>query len=96
VVEFTDLSADNYQTLCGEVLAATRLMRTVSQPDKINVAVLGTVVPQMHVHVIGRFRNDAAWPDAVWCHGAGPLYGKDELEQVVDGYRIVAERHSCS
>jgi diadenosine tetraphosphate (Ap4A) HIT family hydrolase len=89
VIEYTDLALDDYQLLCAEVLSATRLLQTIRKPDKINVAMLGNVVPQMHVHVIGRFKDDAAWPDAVWCHGTGPRYRGDDLEREVSRCRAV-------
>ena len=41
-------------------------MESVFQPDKLNVAAIGNVVPQLHVHHIARFKNDAAWPAPVW------------------------------
>ena len=37
--------------------------------EKLNIAALGNVTPQLHVHIIGRRRDDAAWPDPVWGKG---------------------------
>ncbi len=43
-------------------------------PDKLNIAALGNVVPQLHVHHIARFAGDAAWPAPVWgAHPQAPL-----------------------
>jgi diadenosine tetraphosphate (Ap4A) HIT family hydrolase len=72
VVELDDLADAEYRQLCCEILAATRLVRTVARPDKVNVGMLGNIVPQMHVHVVGRWRGDPAWPGSVWAAGAGP------------------------
>lgn len=48
--------------------------------DKLNVAAIGNVVPQLHVHVIGRYRDDPCWPGVVWGRlPAGPIYPDDEL-----------------
>ena len=66
IVELTDLDDENYRTLADEIRLATRVMLALAQPDKVNVAALGNVVPQLHVHVVGRFRSDPAWPDPVW------------------------------
>lgn len=85
VVELTDLGRDDYVALCDEILHATRLLQAAARPDKINVATLGNVVPQMHVHVIARFRDDPAWPDAVWGHGAGPGYAPDDRAALIRG-----------
>ena len=36
------------------------------QPDKINIGALGNMVPQLHIHIICRFKDDKAWPGAIW------------------------------
>lgn len=91
IVEFTDLTPDDYRQLGAEILAATGLLQTVVKPDKVNVAMLGNVVPQMHVHVIGRFHSDPAWPDPVWCHGAGPTYPPHALAVLAECYAKAAQ-----
>ena len=50
----------------GEVAAAARALKTLTECDKLNIAVLGNLVSQLHVHVIARRRADAAWPRPVW------------------------------
>jgi diadenosine tetraphosphate (Ap4A) HIT family hydrolase len=90
IVELTDLDADAYQALCGEILRATRLLQAAARPDKVNVATLGNVVPQMHVHVIARFANDPAWPDPVWCHPAGAAYSEEERDALLARLREAA------
>ena len=69
VVELTDLDDEDYRRLADEIRLATRVMLALAQPDKVNVATLGNVVPQLHVHVVGRFRSDPAWPGPVWGFG---------------------------
>jgi len=49
-------------------------------PDKINVAALGNMVPQLHIHVIARFTDDAAWPNPIWGVVPGEAYAPDALE----------------
>jgi len=47
-------------------------------PDKLNIAALGNVVPQLHVHHIARYRHDPAWPAPVWGkHPPKPYYGAE-------------------
>jgi len=93
VVELTDLDGDAYAQLTAEILAATRLVLEVAHPDKVNVASLGNVVPQMHVHVIARFASDPAWPDPVWCHGPGPTFPPHALAVLADRYAKAARVH---
>lgn len=72
--ELTDLSDEDYQALCAEIRLAARVMTELVRPDKVNVAAIGNLVPQMHVHVVGRFRSDPAWPGTVWGFGARAPY----------------------
>ena len=66
VSEITDLSEADAAALWQEMQLATRVMQALAKPDKVNVAALGNVVAQHHVHVVGRFRSDPAWPGPVW------------------------------
>jgi diadenosine tetraphosphate (Ap4A) HIT family hydrolase len=55
--------------LMDEIRIATGVMLAVAKPDKVNVAAIGNIVPQLHVHVVGRFHSDPAWPGPVWGFG---------------------------
>ena len=72
--ELTDLSAADAATLMSEMRIAARVMLDLAKPDKINVGALGNMVAQLHVHVVGRFRSDPAWPGPVWGHGSRSPY----------------------
>lgn len=74
LVELTDLDDGDYRTLTDEIRLATRVMLALASPDKVNVAAIGNVVAQMHVHVVGRFRSDPAWPGPVWGFGTPAPY----------------------
>lgn len=71
ISEIIDLPAALRLQLGNETEMAARALRAVFSPDKLNVAALGNVVNQLHVHVIARFKADAAWPAPVW--GAVPV-----------------------
>jgi diadenosine tetraphosphate (Ap4A) HIT family hydrolase len=83
IVELIDLGEVEQAQLMTEVVRVSRALRTVTQCHKLNVAALGNAVPQLHVHIIARFRNDAAWPKPVW--GAAPPrnYEREELQNFV-------------
>lgn len=66
VSEIVDLDAADRAQLSSEVDAAARGLRAVAPCDKLNVAALGNMVPQLHVHVVARRVSDAAWPRPVW------------------------------
>ena len=93
IVELTDLAPADYEQLSAEILAATRLVQEIARPDKVNVATLGNVVPQLHVHVIARHTSDPAWPDPVWCHGAGPAFPPHALAMLAERYSKAAGVH---
>lgn len=78
-VEITDLDAAQQQLLVREVDQATRLLQSVFRPHKVNIAALGNLVPQLHVHVIARYREDIAWPRPVWGMAAAQAYAPEAL-----------------
>ena len=79
--EWSDLSAEDALQLSREIHLATRLLIRFSAPYKVNVASLGNVVRQMHVHVVGRNTNDPAWPGAVWGVGKSLPYSDKERQE---------------
>lgn len=84
VTEMTDLSDEDAASLMGEIRIATRVMLELAKPDKVNVAALGNVVSQLHVHVVGRFRSDPAWPGPVWGHGSRAPYPHQAAAALVE------------
>jgi len=68
--EIIDLEEADRARLMIEITMASRSLKAVTSCDKLNVAAIGNMVPQLHVHVIARRRGDPAWPKPVW--GAVP------------------------
>ncbi len=79
LVELIDLEENAQIQLLGEISAAARALKRITDCDKLNIATLGNQVPQLHVHVIARRRNDAAWPKPVW--GVKPALAYAEGQQ---------------
>jgi diadenosine tetraphosphate (Ap4A) HIT family hydrolase len=77
-VEIIDLDEVAQAQLMTEVARVARALKEVTKCDKLNVAALGNVVPQLHVHIIARRTNDAAWPRPVW--GVVPPLAHDATE----------------
>lgn len=61
-----------------ELEQTSRLLQRVTGAEKMNVAALGNLVPQLHIHVIARFARDDAWPRPVWGVGAAEPYAESE------------------
>jgi diadenosine tetraphosphate (Ap4A) HIT family hydrolase len=78
--ELIDLDEGDQRTLLAEINRLGRLLESELRPDKLNVAALGNVVPQLHVHVIARFTSDAAWPHPVWGRGERVAYSASERD----------------
>jgi diadenosine tetraphosphate (Ap4A) HIT family hydrolase len=64
-VEIADLGADA-ALLMQEIVHLSRLLKTVTGCDKINVGAIGNVVPQLHIHIVARRTSDPLWPKPVW------------------------------
>jgi diadenosine tetraphosphate (Ap4A) HIT family hydrolase len=76
--EIIDLDEVEQAQLTTEVSRAARALKEITKCDKLNIAALGNVVAQLHVHVIARRTTDAAWPRPVW--GAVPPIPHDAEE----------------
>jgi diadenosine tetraphosphate (Ap4A) HIT family hydrolase len=90
--ELEDLDADQLGRLTAEILAAGRAARAIGEAlgrpvAKLNVGQLGNVTPQLHVHVVGRRPDDAAWPGPVWGSGAAEAYGAAALASAIAAAR---------
>ncbi|WP_227657548.1 HIT domain-containing protein [Candidatus Magnetaquicoccus inordinatus] len=66
VSEWDQLSRLLWPGVHDDICRASQVLRTLFKPDKLNIAALGNLVPQLHIHVLARFRGDAAWPKPVW------------------------------
>ena len=82
--ELHDLSTLDMALLVGEMAKASRVVAEICQPDKVNVGALGNIVQQLHIHIVGRFRTDPAWPGPVWSFRPPVPYRDDELTPVVE------------
>lgn len=77
--ELFDLSATQRAQLIEDVSHAGSVLNAVFAPDKLNVAALGNLVPQLHVHVIARHLQDPAWPAPVWGRVQARTYTPEAL-----------------
>ncbi|MBP2226966.1 diadenosine tetraphosphate (Ap4A) HIT family hydrolase [Azospirillum agricola] len=82
-VEMHRLAVEDRATLTEELALASRVVENLFAPDKLNVGALGNMVPQLHIHVIGRTRGDPAWPGPVWGSGHAEPYEAGEREALV-------------
>ena len=84
-VELEDLSAEQRALLTEETVRGGRIVRRIGERlgrpiDKLNTAAIGNVTAQLHVHILGRRRDDPLWPDPVW--GRGPAFPYSSVAMV--------------
>lgn len=85
--ELLDLDAAHSALLLEEVRRCSLALQALHAPFKLNVAALGNVVEQLHVHVIARRRDDPAWPRPVWGVGDRLPYDASARSRAIDALR---------
>lgn len=76
--ELHQIPADKQPDLWQDINTASQIMENLFTPKSLNVAALGNVVSQLHIHVIARFEHDATWPGPVWGQHPPKPYESDE------------------
>ena len=85
--EIFDLKHAERMVLIEEINRASEKLKAFTGAKKINVAALGNMVPQLHVHVIARKVDDAAWPKPVWSAGEAVAYEQDVKTALIEELR---------
>jgi len=89
--ELYELNGEQQSRLWMEVNILSRFLKEEMHVDKINVATIGNIVSQLHVHVIGRYKDDFAWPNTVWGRKEREEYEPvkfNNLNQLLDKFLI--------
>ena len=94
VREWLDLSSTDQALLLAEQLQVSQCLQTLLSPDKLNIATLGNIVPQLHLHIIARFETDFAWPSPVLGRGDSVRYPPDEKVALLARYRSALAANS--
>lgn len=83
LTELTDLDFSEQMEVLKEINLIAEILKKNFPCDKLNIAALGNVVSQLHIHVIARTKNDAAFPRPVWGNSVLKPYEKNEAEGLV-------------
>lgn len=89
VIELFQLDAEDQRTLWQETSELAETLKDTFGADKMNVAALGNVVSQLHMHVIVRRRDDDAWPAPVWGKHPALPYTDAQIAAIRDKLRLV-------
>lgn len=95
IAEMHELDPADQQLLLVESIALSQAMSGAFQADKLNVAAIGNIVRQLHVHHIARYRDDPVWPGVVWGTAPGPRYRPEIAEDLV-GRLLAAWPDGCA
>ena len=86
--DFHDVASADKPALIEEIDRASNALQRLHDPDKINIAALGNMVPQLHIHVVARFTRDPAWPGPIWGEGSLAPYESAQLSDTVDALKM--------
>jgi diadenosine tetraphosphate (Ap4A) HIT family hydrolase len=87
VEEFHDLSPLDQAMLTFEANVVSRALKSATSCQKINIGMLGNVVPQLHLHVVARSQGDPNWPGPIWGFGAPQPYKLEKMHEIIDCLR---------
>ena len=83
VTDITELTPKDQLLLMKEIVYSSKKMKKIFKTSKLNVEKIGNIVPQLHIHIIARYKNDNSWPLSVWVV-KGTTYTKVALAKVLD------------
>ncbi|MEM6602666.1 MAG: HIT family protein [Pseudomonadota bacterium] len=95
ITHFTQLDRALQNKLMDEVNNVAKLMENLFQPDRVNIAMLGNMVPQMHWHIIARHAGDICWPGPVWGNIPDLKYNAEQVSALKNSICNVLEDLYC-
>lgn len=87
ISEVVDLSRDDLISYQIESNLVARALKNIFSPDSLNIASIGNIVRQLHIHHIARFESDVCWPGAVWGEPGAKDYQKEQLDDILEKVR---------
>ncbi|MFT5924532.1 MAG: diadenosine tetraphosphate (Ap4A) HIT family hydrolase [Paraglaciecola sp.] len=84
VSDVIDLNNAKQQLLWQESALVSQVLKHLFTPDKLNIAALGNVVPQLHLHHIVRYQNDISWPKPIWGQVSFKKYSDEQLAKQIE------------
>ena len=88
ITDISDLNSKDQILLMKEIVYVSKIMKKLFKTSKLNVEKIGNIVPQLHIHIIARSKNDSTWPLSVWV-AKGKTYSKLALNNLIEILRKV-------
>ena len=83
ITDMSELNSKDQILLMKEIIYVSKIVKKLFKTSKLNVEKIGNIVPQLHIHIIARNKNDSSWPLSVWVV-KGKTYSKAALEKNLD------------
>ena len=83
ITDMSDLNFKDQILLMKEIIHVSKIMEKIFKTKKLNVEKIDNIVPQLHIHIIARYKTDSSWPLSVWVV-KGKTYSKLALEKTVN------------
>ena len=83
ITDMSDLNFKDQILLIKEIIYVSKIIKKIFKTKKLNVEKIGNIVPQLHIHIIARYKTDISWPLSVWVV-KGKTYSKLALEKTVN------------
>ena len=83
ITDMSELNSKDQILLMKEIIYVSKIVKKLFKTSKLNVEKIGNIVPQLHIHIIARNKNDSSWPLSVWVV-KGKTYSKATLEKNLD------------
>jgi diadenosine tetraphosphate (Ap4A) HIT family hydrolase len=87
ITDMSDLNSKDQILLIKEIVYVSKIMKKLFKTPKLNVEKVGNIVPQLHIHIIARYKKDSSWPLSVWVV-RGKCYSAKALKDVVSKIRM--------
>lgn len=84
LTELYSLSQNELSLLSMEIKIVSLMLHRIYHPDKLNIASIGNIVSQLHVHIVGRYHQDSVWPQAVFGQGKAIPYPPEKLTGLIE------------
>ena len=88
ITDMSDLNSKDQIQLIKEIVFVSKIMKKLFKTSKLNVEKVGNIVPQLHIHIIARYKKDSSWPLSVWVV-KGKTYSKFALKKLIEKLRKV-------
>ena len=91
ITDMSDLNSKDQILLMKEIVYTSKIMKKFFKTSKLNVEKIGNYVPQLHIHIIARYKKDASWPFSVWTV-KGKSYDKKLVDSFIEKIRLYIKK----